>query len=1116
MAAIETTMSTGEVSAVNEGEHPVTNEIRQESILRFWRSIEYFSAQDVGKSDAEARETKDAGQSARRYDLLPSGPAPWEASHALHRVSPKPGHTWRYVLYGGVFSLDRLYRTLADVFGEDGRDVDERTPRGDSALFAVALTPRGRPVLESMTVSQAAWAVGRTLDPGPARAEWLQGFDKDAERIGSRMSARVQAWDDEQAAAREKQGLDVPPNGLPASAELIHELVAVAAESLGVTAALEPRPVLVRAVPVDARFSDQQPDTDFLNSFIADDLERVADAAAAGSIGPALASYLTEQPDVSRRVDVVPEENLDALVEALAPANVPAGRWPSQVDQSLVTSQQLAVNEIHARLGDRAGLFGVNGPPGTGKTTMLRELVAAAVVDRAHRLAALASPRDGFVPGDWTGWDVGPKEIRFPRLRPELTGFEIVVASSNNGAVENISRELPDRRAIDKPWRDAADYLGDHASRLLRASFHGASEPAPQAWGLLAATLGNKRNRSAFAHGLWFTPKDTKGSDRVDAGPGLKDWLAERHRTTGAAAWTDAVTAFTKAAGAEAAIRAERQRAHESLRALPGLTADVERAARATAQADEALVRARAAIGPVQTAYDQAATDADAARQRRSLHREARPPWWESLFTLGAASRRWHTEDEPLAARQRDAEVLEDRARAGLRAGQDAEAGAVAALDAASADERRARGLLTDASAVVDTVRSSLLGRNEPSAHVPDDAWRAALGRRERHAPWLDARWNEARTYLFLAALDLHQAFLIGAGSHARALLGAAMDVVRGAPSSAPPDAVLDAWRGLFLATPVVSTTFASVARMLPEVGAESFGWLLIDEAGQATPQAAAGSIWRARRVVAVGDPLQLEPVLTALHTTQARLRDHYRVTDTWLPDRQSVQTLTDRVTPLGTDLRRDGAPLWVGAPLRVHRRCDDPMFSVVNDAVYDGMMLHGDPGREDELGSLSPGGEERTPPILDRPVRGSTWIDVRGESSGNWIPAEGDAATWVLGGLLRRHGLQGSDVLVVSPFRAAADRLKPLVRREFGPKVTCGTVHVSQGKEAAAVVLVLGGGTDGARQWAASRPNLMNVAVSRAKHRLYVVGNREHWRELPHFDVLAARLPVHEFGGPR
>ncbi|WP_460889043.1 DEAD/DEAH box helicase family protein, partial [Promicromonospora xylanilytica] len=467
-----------------------TRSERQARILRFWRSVEYFSAQTVKPPDAEVQQVKNADESERRYDVAPAGPTPWEPGHELRLVDLDPDKVWRYTLYGGVFSLDRLYRTLADAFGEDGRDVDERTPRGDSALFAVAVSPGGRLLLDTFTISQAGWALGRTLSPGPASADWLEGFDEAVKGILTRVAARIQVWDDTQARVLRGRGLPIPQGGLPVAAGLVHELVGMIADALGVEGVLTPHAVRAQADPVDIRYADQQQDTDFLNSFVAEDLDRVAGSAAGGGVGATLDAYLTDQPDPSARFDVRAATNLDSVLDLLAPANIPAGRWPADPEHSLVTSQQLAVNQIRARLCDEAGLFGVNGPPGTGKTTMLRDLVAATVVDRARQLAALASPRDGFIAGSWTGWDIGSKPIRFPRLVPELTGFEILVASSNNGAVENVTRELPDRQNIADPWREA-DYLREHATRLLRAAYKGPINTAPEAWGLLAATLGN-------------------------------------------------------------------------------------------------------------------------------------------------------------------------------------------------------------------------------------------------------------------------------------------------------------------------------------------------------------------------------------------------------------------------------------------------------------------------------------------------------------------------------------------------------------------------------------------------------------------------------------------------
>jgi superfamily I DNA and/or RNA helicase len=193
------------------------------------------------------------------------------------------------------------------------------------------------------------------------------------------------------------------------------------------------------------------------------------------------------------------------------------------------------------------------------------------------------------------------------------------------------------------------------------------------------------------------------------------------------------------------------------------------------------------------------------------------------------------------------------------------------------------------------------------------------------------------------------------------------------------------------------------------------------------------------------------------------------------------------RYVPAGED-----GKVWVGAPLRVHRRCAEPMFTISNAIAYGGLMVYGTAERE---------------PLS---ARESVWIHVpRAGSEGHWIPREGDQVRKILTALLHRYGLEPEQVFVPTPFRDVADHIRQL-RREF-PGLRGGTVHTAQGKEAEIVVLILGGdpGKPGARQWASQRPNLLNVAVSRARQRPYVIGDQTSWARYRHFSELAKNLPL-------
>lgn len=166
------------------------------------------------------------------------------------------------------------------------------------------------------------------------------------------------------------------------------------------------------------------------------------------------------------------------------------------------------------RAGARGGLLSVNGPPGTGKTTLLRDIVAAVVTNRADALARLATSSDAFL-DKGTVVDADKNRGYWP-LHPDLLGHEIVVASSNNGAIENVTLELPQIDKVDASWLDEYDLYADIASVV-------SGQPA---WGLISAALGSKGRRSVFVDAFWSGVSRRKSA--VDAGAGAGAGAAEQ------------------------------------------------------------------------------------------------------------------------------------------------------------------------------------------------------------------------------------------------------------------------------------------------------------------------------------------------------------------------------------------------------------------------------------------------------------------------------------------------------------------------------------------------------------------------------------------------------------
>ncbi len=377
----------------------------------------------------------------------------------------------------------------------------------------------------------------------------------------------------------------------------------------------------------------------------------------------------------------------------------------------------------------------------------------------------------------------------------------------------------------------------------------------------------------------------------------------------------------------------------------------------------------------------------------------------------------------------------------------------------------------------------------------PKEYWKKSKDKQQIDCLWITKELNNKRCELFLLALQLHKAFILNAKEPMKNNLGLFMNYLSGNEIQGDYLKYMsEFWDSLFLVVPVISNPFASIQRMYRHLGKEEIGWLLIDEAGQALPQTAIGSIWRSKRVMVVGDPLQVEPVSTIpLHLIQA-IGKAWNLEDI-VSKTLSVQGMADKINKYGTNRE----VLWIGCPLRVHRRCENPMFSISNKIAYDNKMIYGTIEKDKSLSS-----------------KNSVWIDCGGASNGgksHYIKEQGEVIYNIIKACINENKLP--DLYVISPFTTVVSGLKKRIRKlkdeidfidskalEEWIKNSIGTVHTFQGKETPTVIICLGVDEDheGAANWASSSPNILNVAVTRAKNKVIIVGNKKLWGDKDYF----------------
>lgn len=976
--------------------------------LQLWRDIEMFQAFDLDEVLVVEEHSW--------HIPLADPPYPQPPWIAPEEWGLNPEYNYGFDIFVGIFEKEVSHTVVRELYGKaqyaESFD-DAREPEGTTCVARLGVSSLGEPLIDDCRISTLPWALTAVRRGEELSLDAFDAYGRDllmriascraphsdesseegirevtpipwdvvrAMNVEARRDLRLE-WRDfadrivvvahrlgkKRAPTAPVGGLDVASSDGAASVGVVGAVVGGAAEVGAAEKATAP-------VAEARRTSSAQPRIrrrcEILNSFFLRDLQRVAQRIGKLHRPSALERYLSATAHTAR-IDVA--KPTPELWAGVAPRALPLGRWPHEPTHFNSLMQQLAINEY---VSGKHPLVAVNGPPGTGKTTLVKDVVAAAVVQRALKLVRYRSADDAFEKKS-ISCEVERSRFVIRKLKRDLVGFEVVIASSNNTAVENITRELPKRAGLGECFRTSA-YLPEVARLYedIRSGETSATKGAlsDERWGLISVPLGNRRNREIFCDALLFGPREEK------------DDKAQRQQ------------------------RAERLTLHEWRKQVP-------------------------AAGTV--SYPKARL-------------------------------------EFLEAHKRVEELLDELAQ-------------------------------RSAGAPATTTTSEY--QPEDTFRWPSDENFSSLAVQER-APWLTERLNEAQSRLFIAALGLHQAWIREAAGLGPNL--AALGKLLARPDAFEEGVAVHIWQTLFMVVPAVSTTLASVERMCAALKDGVFGTVVLEEAGQATPQSVAGLLWRAKRALVIGDPMQIQPVISAPEVLVRHFCAVHRVTDPlFSPLASSAQALADESNELGTYLEHSVASTWVGAPLRVHRRCIEPMFSIANTIAYSGLMTYGTHDahtRERLLGGLP----------------GSAWFDIAGECiSRHWVPQHGEQACRVLEQVLA-SSLDGDlDFFFITPFRSIRERLSRVLaerakalgctkERTAAIRRRVGTVHTFQGKEASVVTFVLGcdESTRGAARWAGERPNLLNVAVTRARNRLYVIGDLALWHNQGFFSELASSLP--------
>ena len=272
------------------------------------------------------------------------------------------------------------------------------------------------------------------------------------------------------------------------------------------------------------------------------------------------------------------------------------------------------------------------------------------------------------------------------------------------------------------------------------------------------------------------------------------------------------------------------------------------------------------------------------------------------------------------------------------------------------------------------------------------------------------------------------------------------------------------------------SVTTLSAHHLSVGLKSNHYDLAIMDESSQTDFVSAIPILFRSKRAVVIGDEKQLNPIVTLPEEDDFKLFLSYNFTD---EDYFKFGYCQSSLLSVAYKEIRNAN--FSRVMLKEHFRCHPHIIGFSNHYFYN---------------------LDLRVKTLENDKRAIKWMSHNGDCGPKWSnQTEIDIIIKLLNKLLTEYSYSPKQIGIVTPFREHANLLMNIVRNNFNDsfatKLIIDTAHGFQGDEKDVIIFSLVVGESlpkSTYKWMSVKSkNLINVSVTRAREKLFIVGNREN-----------------------